>query len=49
MLPSSNVLPRIYQDLLAIMKDIGMENQVIHACPNDDILYYKVHVSKEKC
>jgi len=30
------------------MKDIGMEYQAIHACPNDDIIYYKKHVSKDK-
>ena len=24
-----------------------MEYQVIHACPNDDIIYYKEHASKE--
>jgi hypothetical protein len=26
-----------------------MEHQDIHACPNDDILYYKEHASKDKC
>jgi len=31
------------------MKYIGMEYQSIHACPNDDILYYKEHALKEKC
>lgn len=41
MLPPSNVLRRTYQVLHAIMKDIGIEYQVIHAFPNDDILYYK--------
>ena len=25
-----------------------MEYQVIHACPNDDIIYYKGRVSKDK-
>jgi hypothetical protein len=49
MLPPSNVLCRTYQDLHAIMKDIGMEYQVIHACPDDHILYYGEHVSKEEC
>ena len=41
LLPPSNILPRTYRDLYAIMKDIGMEYQAIDACPNDHILYYK--------
>ena len=49
MLPPSIVLPRTYRDLHVIMKDIGMEYQAIHACPNDYILYYKQHASKENC
>ena len=39
LLPSSNILPRTYQDLHAIMKDIGMDYQTIDACPNDHIIY----------
>jgi hypothetical protein len=39
LLPSSNILPRTYQDLHAIMKDIGMEYQSIDACPDDHIIY----------
>jgi hypothetical protein len=49
LLPPSNVLCRTYQDLHAIMKDIGMEYQAIHACPDDHILYYGEHASKEEC
>ena len=48
MFPPSNVLPRTYH-LHDIMKYIGMEYRVIQACPNDDILYYKEHVLKDKC
>jgi len=48
LLPPSNVLPRAFLDLHAIMKDIGMEYQAIHACPNDYIIYYKEHASKDK-
>jgi hypothetical protein len=48
LLPPSNVLCHTYQDLHAIMKDIGMEYQFIHACPNDHILYYGENVSKEE-
>ena len=38
LLPPSNILPRTYRDLYAIMKDTGMEYQAIDACPNDHIL-----------
>lgn len=41
MLPPLNVLPHTYCYLHAVMKDIGMEYQVIDVCPNDDIIYYK--------
>ena len=30
------------------MKIIGMDYQAIHACPNNDIIYYKEKKSKEK-
>ena len=43
LLPPSNILPRTYHDLYAVMKDIGMEYQAIDACPNDHIIYYKQH------
>ena len=49
MLPSSNILPRTYRDLNAIMKEIGMEYQVIDACLDDHIIYYGQHASKTKC
>jgi hypothetical protein len=46
LLPSSNILPRTYWDLHAIMKDIGMDYQTIDACPTDHIIYYGQHASK---
>jgi hypothetical protein len=46
MLPSSNILPCTYRDLHSIMKDIGMEYQIIDACPDDHIIHYGQHVSK---
>ena len=49
LLPSSNILLHTYWDLHAIMKDIGMEYQAIHACLDDHILYYGEHASKEEC
>jgi hypothetical protein len=41
LLPSSNILPHTYRDFHAIMKDIKMEYQIIYACPNDHIIYYR--------
>jgi hypothetical protein len=49
LLPLSNILPRTYQGLHAIMKDIGMDYQTIDACPNDHIIYYGQHASKTEC
>ena len=49
MLPLSNILPRTYRDLYAIMKEIRMEYQDIYACPNDDIIYYGQHALKTEC
>jgi hypothetical protein len=49
LLPSSNILPRTYQDLNAIMKEIGMEYKAINACPNYHIIYYGQHASKIEC
>jgi hypothetical protein len=49
LLPLSNILPRTYQGLHAIMKDIGMNYQTIDACPNDHIIYYGQHSSKIEC
>ena len=41
LLPPSNVLPRSYRELCAIMKHIGMEYQAIDAYPKDHIIYHK--------
>lgn len=49
LLPPSNILPRSYQELSAIMKDIGMEYQAIEACPNDHIIYHKQHEFSSEC
>ena len=48
-LPSQNKLPRTYRELSAILKEIGMEYQSIHACPNDDIIYYGQYASETNC
>ena len=49
LLPPSNILPRSYRELSAIMKDIGMEYQTIHACLNDHIIYHKQHEFATEC
>ena len=48
-LPSPNKLPRTYRELSAILKEIGMEYQSIHACPNDHIIYYGQYASETNC
>jgi hypothetical protein len=45
-LPSPNTLPCTYQELSAILKEIGMEYQAIDACPNDHIIYYGQYASE---
>ena len=49
LLPPSNILPRTYRDLVAIMKYIGMEYQEIDACPNDHIIYYNQYEFEIEC
>jgi hypothetical protein len=49
LLPPSNNLPHTYQEMCAIMKDIGMEFQAIDACTNDHIIYYGQYASEMKC
>jgi hypothetical protein len=49
LLPSSNILPRTYQGLHVIMKDIGMDYQTIDAFPSNHIIYYGQHASKTEC
>ena len=40
LLPPSNILPHTYRDLSLIMKEIGMQYETIHACPDDHVIYY---------
>ena len=49
MLPPSNILPRTYRYLIAIMKEIGMHYEAIHACPDDHVIYYNQHEFATKC
>ena len=43
LLPPSNILPHTYRDLSSIMKEIGMNYEAIHACPDDHVIYYNQH------
>jgi hypothetical protein len=49
LLPLSNILPRTYRGLHAIMKYIGMDYQTIDAFPNDHIIYHGHRASKIEC
>ena len=49
MLPSPTILPRTYQDLSVIMKEIGIQYEAIDACPYDHIIYYKQYEFETEC
>ena len=49
LLPPSNNLPRTFQQVFLIMKEIGMDYQAIDACPNDHIIYYGQYALEKKC
>ena len=49
MLPPSNILLHTYQDLASIMKEIGMNYEPIHACPDDHVIYYNQHEFAIEC
>ena len=49
LLPPSNILPCTYRDLSAIMKEIGMHYEAIHACPDDHVIYYNQHEFSREC
>ena len=48
LLPPSNALPPLYQELCAIMKHIGIEYQSLDAFPQDHIIYHKEHESAKE-
>ena len=49
LLPSSDILPHLYQQLCATMKHIGMKYQAIDACPEDHVIYHKEHENEIEC
>jgi hypothetical protein len=48
-LPSGNSMPGSWVEAKKVLKSIGMEYQIIHACPNDCVLYRCDHASKLTC
>ena len=49
LLPPSNMSPCTYRDLSAIVKEIGMQYEVIHACLDDHAIYYNQHEFETEC
>ena len=49
LLRPSNILPRTYQDLSSIIKEIGMHYEAIHAFPDDHVIYYNQHEFATEC
>ena len=49
LLPRPNILPRTYQDLSPIMKEIGMHCEAILACLDDHVIYYNHHEFAIEC
>jgi hypothetical protein len=48
-LPDGNSLPGSWTEAKKVLKAIGMEYQIIHACPNDCVLYRGDHANKSTC
>ena len=42
-------LPRSYYEAKRFRKDLGFSYELIHACENDCVLFWKEHVDKEDC
>jgi hypothetical protein len=49
LLQTSNIFPRTYREIFVIMKEIGMDYQVIDACSNDHIIYYGQYALENEC
>ena len=49
LLPPSNILPRTFRDLSSIMKEIGMQYEAIHACPDTHVVYYNQYEFETEC
>ena len=49
LLPPSNILLRTYRDLSAIMKEIRMQYETIHAFHDNYVIYYNRHEFATEC
>jgi hypothetical protein len=48
-LPEGNTLPGSWKEAKKVLKSLGMEYQIIHACPNDCILYRDTYTDMTTC
>ncbi|KAL0005925.1 hypothetical protein SO802_013486 [Lithocarpus litseifolius] len=49
MLPSDAKLPKDHYKAKKIVRDLGLDYEKIHACPNDCMLFWKENVNLEAC
>jgi hypothetical protein len=48
-LPDGETLPRSYREAKRFTRDLGFGYELIHACKNDCVLFWKEHADKEQC
>jgi len=48
-LPNGETLPCSYREAKLFTRDLGFGYELIHACKNDCVLFWKEHADKEKC
>lgn len=49
LLPSDNILPGSWKEAKRMLKSIGMEYQIVHACINDCMLFRGADSNKDIC
>lgn len=47
--PEGNVIPESINECKNLLRDLGLGYEVIHACPNDCVLFWKENAHLEKC
>jgi hypothetical protein len=48
-LPDGETLPRSYRKATQFTRDLGIGYELIRACKNDCVLFWKEHADKDKC
>jgi hypothetical protein len=48
-LPNGETLPQSYREATRWTRDLGIGYELIHACNNDCVLFWKEHADKDKC